>query len=201
MKDLFLDVKNPRFASSTLVDNVSKVPEQEDVIKHLLKYAEIDTLANSIERTQCLHGSEMITCYENPDGKLIVAEGNRRVCACKLLLNRELIPEDYLGSFPIASQTTIENIKVVTINLYPSKESVQAYLSDRHISGVRKWSALEKNNYYMNLFQQYRDVHRVKTFTSDTLSAVKKCIIKYQFFMKVFKVLKQHGEELEIEKN
>ena len=74
------------------------------------------------------------------------------------------------------------------------------YLSDRHIVGVRKWSALEKNNYYMNLFQQYGDIHMVKPYTSDTLSTVKKCIIKYQFFMKVFKVLKQSGVELEIEK-
>lgn len=200
MLDLLLDVKNPRFASSTLVDNASRMPEQSDIIKHLLKYADIIALAKNINRTQCLHGSEMITCYENKDGKLVVAEGNRRVCACKLLLNRELIPDEYKTIFPEASSTTIENIKVITINLYPNKESIQSYLSDRHISGVRKWSALEKNNYYMNLFQQYGDIHIVKTFTSDSLSTVKKCIIKYQFFMKVFKVLKQNGQELEIEK-
>ena len=42
VSDLLLDVKNPRFASSTLVDNASKIPDQNDVIKHLLKYA--DTL-------------------------------------------------------------------------------------------------------------------------------------------------------------
>ena len=200
MSDLLLDVKNPRFASSTLVDNVSKMPEQSDVINHLLKYADIITLAKNINRTQCLHGSEMITCYENKDGKLVVAEGNRRVCACKLLLNRDLIPDEYKANFPEASPATIENIKVITINLYPDKQSVQSYLSDRHITGVRKWSALEKNNYYMNLFQQHGDIHIVKTFTSDTLATVKNCIIKYQFFMKVFKVLKQNGKELEIEK-
>ena len=164
MSDLLLDVKNPRFASSTLVDNVSKMPEQSDVINHLLKYADIITLAKNINRTQCLHGSEMITCYENKDGKLVVAEGNRRVCACKLLLNRDLIPDEYKANFPEASPATIENIKVITINLYPDKQSVQSYLSDRHITGVRKWSALEKNNYYMNLFQQHGDIHIVKTF-------------------------------------
>lgn len=198
--DLLLDVKNPRFASSTLVDNASKAPDQNDVIKHLLKYADIITLANNIDRTHCLHGSEMVTCYANQDGNLIVAEGNRRICACKLLLNRDLIPDEYKASFPEASSETIENITSITINLYPNRESVQAYLSDRHISGVRKWSALEKNNYYMNLFQQYRDIHMVKSFTTDSLATVKKCIIKYQFFMRVYKVLVRHGVKLEIEK-
>ena len=60
VSDLLLDVKNPRFASSTLVDNASKVPDQNDVIKHLLKYADIITLAYNIERARCLHGSEMV---------------------------------------------------------------------------------------------------------------------------------------------
>ena len=32
VSDLLLDVKNPRFASSTLVDNASKKPNQNDVI-------------------------------------------------------------------------------------------------------------------------------------------------------------------------
>lgn len=200
MDDLSLDVKNPRFASSTLVDNIAKAPSETDVIKHLLKYAEVVSLARNIERIHYLHGSEMITCYANSEGKLVVAEGNRRVCACKLLLHRDLIPDEYKDSFPSASEDTIANIKVVTVNVYPNRESIQAYLSDRHIVGVRKWSALEKNNYYMNLFQQYGDIHMVKPYTSDTLSTVKKCIIKYQFFMKVFKALKQNGVDLEIEK-
>lgn len=198
--DLLLDVKNPRFASSTLVDNASRVPGQNDVIKHLLKYADIITLAYNIERTRYLHGSEMVTCYADQDGNLIVAEGNRRICACKLLLNRDLIPDEYKESFPEASPETIENITSITINLYPNRESVQAYLSDRHISGVRKWSALEKNNYYMNLFQQYGDINIVKSFTTDSRSTVKKCIIKYQFFMQAFEVLMRNGVKLEIEK-
>ena len=197
---LKLDIKNPRFASSTLVDNASKIPEESDVIRHLLKYADISSLASSIERNNCLHGSEMVTGYVNTNGEIVVAEGNRRVCACKLLLDRTLIPADFEEDYPIASQETIENIKSITINLYDSKELIQSYLSDRHISGVKKWSALEKNNYYMNLFQQYGDVHKVKTYTSDSLTVVKTSIKKYQFFMRVFKTLKKKGYQLEIEK-
>ena len=102
MEDLLLDVKNPRFASSTLVENASTLPGQKEVIAHLLKHSDVISLAHNIIRTKYLHGSEMITCYESEDGKYIVAEGNRRVCACKLLLNRDLIPLEYADHFPIA---------------------------------------------------------------------------------------------------
>lgn len=200
MEDLLLDVNNPRFASSALVENASKSPEQKDVIKHLLIHSDVIELAQNIVKTHYLHGSEMITCYSNSYGQLIVAEGNRRTCACKLLLDRSLIPEEYRSIFPIASEETLENIRSVMINLYPNKESVQSYLSDRHISGVKKWSTLEKNNYYMNLFQQYRNIETVKTFTSDSKSKIRTCIIEYQFFMETYKVLKTNGIELEIEK-
>ena len=200
MNDLQLDVKNPRFASSTLVENSFRLPEQKDVISHLLKHSDVISLAQNIVKTKYLHGSEIITCYTNAEGKLVVAEGNRRVCACKLLINRELIPEEYTDSFPVASEETIENIKTVMVNLYPNRESVQSYLSDRHISGVKTWSTLEKNNYYMNLFQQYHDIDKVKSFTSDSKAKIKKCIIEYQFFMEVFKIMKENGINLEIEK-
>lgn len=198
--DLCLDIRNPRFASSTLVDNASTLPQEKDVIYHLIKHADIITLAKNIEKLHYLHGSEIVTCYEDDNGNLIVAEGNRRICACKLLLCRDLIPEDYKYDFPVASSETIENIKSIMINLYQNKENVQSYLSDRHIVGVKKWSALEKNNYYMNLYHQYHDINIVKTFTTDSIGKIKKCIIEYRFFIEVFKTLKNNGIILEIEK-
>lgn len=66
--------------------------------------------------------------------------------------------------------------------------------------GVRRWSALEKNNYYMNLFLQYGNVESVKKHTSDSVSVVTKSIKKYQFFMDVFNILKSKYTSLEIEK-
>lgn len=200
MADLLLDVKNPRFASSTLVENAIRLPGQKEVISHLLKHSDVVSLAQNIIRTKYLHGSEMITCYQSKNGEYIVAEGNRRVCACKLLLDRKLIPEEYKESFPVADAETLENIRSVVVNLYPDRESVQSYLSDRHIAGVKTWSTLEKNNYYMNLFQQYHSIDKIKEFTSDSKATIKKCIIEYRFFMEVFKILKENGINLEIEK-
>lgn len=197
MLDLMLDDENPRFASSMLVNN-SKNITQEVIIKHLLRHANIKELAKRINVVQELHGSELITCYKR-DGKFVVIEGNRRVCACKLLLNRDLIPDEYKASFPIVDEDTKNNIQRIIINVYPDRESVQAYLSDRHIKGVKKWSSIEKQNYYMNLYNQYNDIRKVAEHTSDSISIIKKTIIKYQFFMDVFTVLKSKYADIAIE--
>ncbi len=199
INDLLLDDENPRFASSVLVQSsVSKV-SQSSIVEHLLKYADIQKLAHRINEVHELHGAELITCYRRGD-KYVVLEGNRRVCACKLLLDRSLIPEMYKRNFPFISDETKENLESIMVIVYPDRESVQAYLSDRHISGVKKWSALEKNNYYMNLFQTHKDIDTVKHFTSDTVGVIKNCIIKYQFFMEVFKTLQEKHQNIEIEK-
>lgn len=199
VQDLLLDEENPRFASSILVKESTNKITQEMIIEHLLRYSDVIKLAQRINEVGELHGSEIITCTKKGD-KFVVLEGNRRTCACKLLLDRKLIPEQYRNSFPFITEHAKANIEKVMVTIYPDRESVQAYLSDRHIAGVRRWSALEKNNYYMNLFLQYGNVEAVKRHTSDSVSVVAKSIKKYQFFMDVFNVLKSKYTSLEIEK-
>lgn len=199
VQDLLLDEENPRFASSILVKESTNKITQEMIIEHLLRYSDVIRLANRINEVGELHGSEIITCTKKGD-KFVVLEGNRRTCACKLLLDRKMIPEQYKNVFPFITEYAKANIEKVMVTIYPDRDSVQAYLSDRHIAGVKKWSSLEKNNYYMNLFLQYRDVEAVKKHTSDGVSTVTKSIIKYQFFMDVFNVLKSKYKDIEIEK-
>ncbi|WP_434510494.1 hypothetical protein [Desulfitobacterium sp. AusDCA] len=196
--DLMLDDENPRFASSVLVQDNTKKVSQTAIINHLLKYADIIKLANRINNVQELHGAELITCYKRDDNYVVI-EGNRRTCACKLLLNRSLIPDEYKSSFPFLNAETKDNIEKVLVIIYPDREAVQAFLSDRHINGVKRWAAFEKNNYYMNLFNTYGDFSEVQKFTSDTIGTIRKSVKKYQFFMDVFHVLKSRFNEIEIE--
>lgn len=199
IQDLLLDEENPRFASSILVQESASQIGQDIIVEHLLRYSNVIELANRINDVGELHGSEIITCIQK-GSKYVVLEGNRRTCACKLLLDRTLIPEQYKSKIKFITERTKANITKVMVTIYPDRESVQPYLSDRHITGVKKWSALEKNNYYMNLFYQYKDVKEVKKHTSDSITVVTKSIIKHQFFMDVFDVLKSKYQDLEIEK-
>lgn len=199
IQDLLLDEENPRFASSVLVEKNNTSLTQEKIIEHLLVYSDVVKLAKRINEVGEMHGSEMITCIEK-ENKYVVMEGNRRTCACKLLLDRKLIPEQYRSNFPFVAEKTRGNIEKIMVTVYPNRESVQSYLSDRHIAGVKRWSALEKNNYYMTLFLKYGNVKDVKQHTTDSIAEVTKCIKSYQFFMDVFNVLKDKYSNLEIEK-
>lgn len=214
--DILLDAENPRFASSELVKKSNNQVTQEAIIEHLLGYANIIDLAKSIYDVKELHPSELVTCYKNEKGDYISIEGNRRVCACKLLLNRKLIPQDYLKDFIFVKQEDEEeiknNIQKIRIVLYNDRNSLQRYLSDRHIQGVKKWSALEKNNYYMNLFDKYKAeekkgnrieknaIEYIKKFTTDKDTKIISSIIQYKFFMNVYDNLKKIHTKLEIEK-
>lgn len=199
ISDLYLDDENPRFASSVLVNNSSNIVTQQAIIEHLVKYADISKLACRINSVHGLHASELVTCIMR-NGKYIVVEGNRRICACKLLLDRNMIPKDYIEDFPVIDVETRQNLDEIMVAIYVNRAAVQPYLSDRHIAGVKKWSALEKNNYYMNLFQLHGNVKAICDFTSDSISTIKRCVIKYQFFMKVYNILKEKHKDIEIEK-
>ena len=118
IKDLLLDEENPRFASSILVQESANQIGQETVIEHLLRYSNVIELANRINEVGELHGSEIITCIRNGN-KYVVLEGNRRTCACKLLLDRSIIPEHYKSKITFITERTKANItKVMVATVY-----------------------------------------------------------------------------------
>lgn len=83
LEQLILDERNPRFI-------VPPNPSQQSIIDYLIDYEEVVKLAISIRENGGLFaGERVIVCEEN--GKYIVLEGNRRVCACKILLNPNLL--------------------------------------------------------------------------------------------------------------
>ncbi|EBJ8061661.1 hypothetical protein F6558_22590, partial [Salmonella enterica] len=86
---LLLDVDNPRFPTSA--------ENQRDAIAKMLElqYERIYRLAKDIV-AKGLDPSENILVYpsEEEDGFFIVAEGNRRVTALKLLLSPKLAPNE-----------------------------------------------------------------------------------------------------------
>jgi len=187
IEDLMLDEQNPRFASSALLNG--KKTDQTVIIQHLLENADIIQLSERINKLGGLHGSELITCFKQGD-KYIVLEGNRRICACKILLNRDLIPEKFKNKIHFLDNGVKKNISIISAVVYPDRESVQTYLSDRHITGVKKWSALEKGNYYYDLFIQYKkDIDYVVEKTGDKENEIKKSIKKFQFFIDVYERL------------
>lgn len=82
---LFLDTRNPRFASY-FNRNGSQTTE-DSAISHLIDNASVIDLAESIMNFGGLYYGESIHCIkkEGSADEFIVLEGNRRISACKLL--------------------------------------------------------------------------------------------------------------------
>ncbi len=69
------------------------------------------------------------------DTHFIVAEGNRRLGAAKLLFRGDK------ATFPKLNKDIEEDLSILPAIIYPKRKDVLAYLGARHIIGTRKWDA------------------------------------------------------------
>jgi hypothetical protein len=136
---VFLDHENPRH---------EPYATQEEVITYLCKDEEVMALARDIAR----HGLNPLELLAVLPGKAkdtwIAAEGNRRVCALKLLNDPELAPPDQRAFFERHSGnwTPITEVPVVK---FGSKDAVQLWLDRIHQGpnngvGRKSWNADQK---------------------------------------------------------
>ena len=89
IKSLFLDSKNPRHMP---------IENQKEIIKHMIDKEKVRELAKDIVKKGMINPLDIIgIVVEN--GKKIVLEGNRRVCALKLLNDPSLAPKKHQKYF------------------------------------------------------------------------------------------------------
>jgi len=211
LSDILLDIENPRFAS--YFERTDKTePSQDDVADYLLQHESIGGLATRIQAVGGLHPAEAIVCCKQ-EGKYIVLEGNRRVCACKALHRifsengKSWLPEDVIPEFPFLDTSEQENIELIqntnVLNavVYDSREFAQPYISDKHIDGVKKWESIEKSSYFYRMYQEMKKekptmsanniVSDIAKISVSNKTEVKNCIVKYNFFMSTYKALRE----------
>lgn len=152
---LLLDVDNPRFP--TPADN------QRDAIAKMLElqYDRIYRLAKDIA-LRGLDPSENVLVYssEDEDGFYVVAEGNRRVTALKLLLSPSLAPNERARkAFEKIKLTQKEDIKVINNCVIFDDDSYQHWVNLKHTGqnngvGRVEWTAPEKARHLARLGKQ-----------------------------------------------
>lgn len=131
--ELTLDSQNPRI-------DVSDNATQTEIRLKLLKTEQVVELARQIKQAGGLLGGErVIVAKEN--GHYVVLEGNRRVCACQLLLKPDWIPSQYRSTFPrIENEELREFIRLVQVDVAPNREAAEITITRKHTKpGVLKW--------------------------------------------------------------
>ena len=145
VSELAFDLENPRLVEFDL----PKKSTDEDVIKVLWEAMDVREVMMSIAASGFYSHEPLIVAEEN--GKNVVIEGNRRLAAVRVLLNRSLA-QKYQEHIPIiAAKAKKELAKLPTV--VGSREENWRYLGFKHVNGPAKWSSYAKSKYIA-------DVHR-----------------------------------------
>lgn len=141
---LKLDIRNPRFSYQS-----TKEMNQTAIIKYLIERHATYELAKSIAANGYLLGEEPIVCKEGEF--YIVLEGNRRVAACKILLN----PEKYLSTQK-AKELLIHGSIDRKIKCYiaPTRRDADFLIFNKHTgTPLEKWDKISQDAFFVDLLQ------------------------------------------------
>jgi hypothetical protein len=133
---LRLDPENARI-------DVRPTASQEEVRAALLDQAGVADLADEIAESGANFAGERIIALKKPSGEYLVLEGNRRTCACQLLLDPRLIPAGHRKKFPSLPSSLRSQITTLTADLAPTREAAEPIISRRHMtSPVLPWTVI-----------------------------------------------------------
>lgn len=153
--ELTLDPQNPRFIT---LSN----PPQKTIREYLFDYEDVRGLAKDIISFGGLHpGERVIVVPEN--GNTVVLEGNRRVCACQILLDPKLVPANHR---PVdAPAAVLDSVRRVQVDIITSRDDAAPILATRHIDTIRKWSTLAKQLFFVRRLESGQSLSEVRTIT------------------------------------
>lgn len=171
--DISLDRDNPRI-------NVDPSDKESDIIRKLIQFEEVQDLARKIAQSGLLPGERIIVAQE--EGQWVALEGNRRVCACKLLLSPQLVPAEFRRTFPkLTTASEIARIDRVDVDVAPDRRSAEPILTLRHTeSGIRKWKPVARMRRVRRLLDEGFSVDAIAAEYNATPSNIRKTIREYR---------------------
>lgn len=176
VEQLILDEQNPRFI-------VPPNPSQQSIVDYLIDYEEVVKLAMSIRDNGGLFAGERVIVYEE-DGKYVVLEGNRRVCACKILLNPNLLSNRMLATIGTIETTVTNSLKEainkISVDIMPNRISAQSSLAAKHIEGIKRWSTISKYKFVSLEFDAGRSIEEISRVTGLTQTKIKSGLKEYR---------------------
>lgn len=144
---LEFDRQNPRLAEF----DITPATSDEEIIETLWLAMDVRELVLSMAASGFFAHEPLIVALEN--GKNVVIEGNRRLCALKLLSHPQ-IARDHGWEMPALSSAQTAVLKSVPVLIQSRKESWK-YTGFKHVNGPAKWSSFAKAKYIAEVHQKY----------------------------------------------
>lgn len=183
--ELLLDPNNPRFFG---LNN----PKQEQIIEQLIKYEDVTDLALRIAERGFLPTEILIVCKEN--SKNYVLEGNRRLAACKLLLNHKVAPASYQKRIKSMSDASDKkSIEKVNVVFAPTRKDADYIIAGRHTqTPVKKWRLVNQAIFYSRRIKAGESIEALSKSVGVSINKIKKLVVSLNFCY--------HAEQLSISK-
>lgn len=179
VEHLKLDIDNPRFSYFA-----KRKMNQTEIVKYLVEKFEVYDLAKEIATKNYYLNEMPIVCKE--DDSYVVLEGNRRVAACKVLLN----PHKYLSN-QRAQNILKYNFSIEKLNCHvaPTRKEADILIYNRHTSTpIKRWERVSQDAHIHKLFEDGNSLEDIATMLSETTTDIRKSLRRYhahQFSMKL----------------
>ncbi len=166
--------KNKKFSPNALLldpDNyrLSRTGDrlsERQIIHQLVVNEGVRDLAAQIVQKGYMPVEDIIVVKEN--GRNVVAEGNRRVCAVKLLKNPALAPDDFQKSFEnLKKRAGNELPKQLYCVIAPNRAEANIYVFSKHAeeSFSRRWQSIRQASFVVDQLNKGLSIDEVTEAT------------------------------------
>lgn len=137
---ILLNRENPRH---TPKDN------QAEIIEHLVADEEVYNLARHLSQNG-FNPLEVTAVFRDEDGNLVVAEGNRRICAAQLINDPNKAPASARAKFKTLANEAKADVTKVMVREFSDYDTARPWLQILHDGeqdgvGRRQWSPTQKS--------------------------------------------------------
>ncbi|HVW97546.1 MAG TPA: hypothetical protein VHA56_16350 [Mucilaginibacter sp.] len=153
LANIFLDPNNPRFTSMDWDwvpdEKINSEKIQRELIEKLKEEYSVESLVMNMEINGYLP-IDRVVLKKVDENIYVVLEGNRRICAAKLL--REKWDENENAVSP----EILESINIIPALIYTGSDTEAAWIFQglRHITGIYEWSAFNKAKLIVTLMEE-----------------------------------------------
>jgi hypothetical protein len=182
ISELLLDDSNPRFGE------LERGVEQSQLVDLIIDKFGIEDVVSSLAMNG-FFAAEPLVCERRKDGKLVVKEGNRRLCACIVLSgDPRAIRQPNLAAR--VQRMWYENgkrpIEPVPILIFeedePAAKTMLSYLGVRHIAAAQPWDSYAKASWVAKITDETdMPVTKITEMIGDQHSTVIRLLEGYRF--------------------
>lgn len=150
---LAFDFDNPR------VTRGNAIKSEDEMVRLLWHEMAVDEIVDSISANGFFREEPLIVVPKDPrksnpdEDMFVVVEGNRRLAAVRLLLDKALCRKIEADNIPEINKELRKDVETLPVGIYPKREDVWAYLGFRHINGPKPWDALGKAQFVARVFE------------------------------------------------